>query len=167
MAKKLTFASLVIFGAIMIPILIIGFVKRDKNTNSLNANFQNAQNADLTVNTVNSTATALTVQEVLKHNSVSDCWMIINNKVYILTDFLNVHSGGASAMVLYCGKDGTNAFDTKDRVPAKSHQQGDSDILQNYFIGDLNQSVFQNIIQNVSSATKTVNFREDGDDNDD
>lgn len=168
--KKLTLISLIAFAIIIIPILIIGFIENSKTAGVLNSNPQNQQQS--AVPNID-----LTIQEISKHNTYSDCWMIVNKKVYALSDFLNSHSGGSSAMIPYCGKDGTNAYDTKDKNPARSHQQGDLGILQNYYVGDLGQNISQTVIQNVASATlvrpgeeggKAVNFggrdREDDDD---
>ena len=80
-------------------------------------------------------AAVLSLSEVSKHNSANDCYVVVNNKVYNLTDFLNYHSGGAQAILPYCGKDGTNAFNTKDG--RGSHRSGDLNVLANYYVGSL------------------------------
>lgn len=55
----------------------------------------------------------LTAAEVQKHNSASDCWIIISNNVYNVTQYLNIHPGGADQIIPYCGKDATAAFQTQ------------------------------------------------------
>lgn len=52
----------------------------------------------------------LTVEEVAKHNSESDCWLIIDNVVYDVTKFLNAHPGGKGALLTYAGKEVTSEF---------------------------------------------------------
>jgi len=52
----------------------------------------------------------LTVQEVAKHSSKEDCWVIIENNVYDVTTFLSDHPGGKRAILMYAGKDGTKEF---------------------------------------------------------
>jgi cytochrome b involved in lipid metabolism len=52
----------------------------------------------------------ITVAEVLKHNTVSDCWSVVNGNVYDLTSYVSNHKGGAAVITAICGKDGTKAF---------------------------------------------------------
>ena len=78
----------------------------------------------------------MTVSEVAKHNSQSDCYiMIINSKVYNITSYINSHPGGLG-FVSYCGQEATQAFDTKG-----GRGQGHSDyavqLLNDYYIADL------------------------------
>merc|ERR1712137_364517 len=58
------------------------------------------------------TATSgLTVDAVAGHNTESDCYVIIDDHVYNVTDFLPDHPGGKRAIMLYAGKDATEEFD--------------------------------------------------------
>lgn len=58
----------------------------------------------------NTQAASYTKADVAKHNTASDCWVIINKNVYDLTSFANSHSGGEAAIIAVCGKDGTTSF---------------------------------------------------------
>ncbi|KAI0757140.1 FMN-dependent dehydrogenase-domain-containing protein [Daedaleopsis nitida] len=51
------------------------------------------------------------LDEVSKHSSPSSCWVIINNKVYDVTEFLPDHPGGAKIILKYGGKDATAAYE--------------------------------------------------------
>ena len=53
---------------------------------------------------------AISKDEVAKHNSEKDCWVILNGKVYDVTTFLPDHPGGKKAIVLYAGKDASEEF---------------------------------------------------------
>jgi cytochrome b involved in lipid metabolism len=55
-------------------------------------------------------AKTFTAAEVLKHNIGTDCWSVINGKVYDLTSYVNSHPGGANLIKAICGKDGSAAF---------------------------------------------------------
>lgn len=48
-----------------------------------------------------------TYDEVAKHNSRDDCYVILYNKVYDLTEFIPEHPGGPQIIIKYAGKDAT------------------------------------------------------------
>ena len=52
----------------------------------------------------------LTVEEIIKRNVSSDCWLIINNKVYDVASFLLSHPGGEDLITPFCGKEATRAL---------------------------------------------------------
>jgi len=85
----------------------------------------------------------LTSKEVQKHSQPSDCWIIVENKVYNVTDYLNLHPGGAGRITPYCGQDATQAFLTKDGQG--SHSQTAFQDLTQLYIGDLNGSIKQTV----------------------
>lgn len=61
----------------------------------------------------------ITVTEVVKHNSASDCWSVVNGNVYDLTSYVSTHKGGAAVIKAICGKDGTKAFSGQHAGEAK------------------------------------------------
>ncbi|EER13321.1 succinate dehydrogenase, putative, partial [Perkinsus marinus ATCC 50983] len=52
----------------------------------------------------------LTVEEVARHNTKQDCWVIINGTVFNLTDWLPLHPGGESVILNYAGKDASDEW---------------------------------------------------------
>jgi cytochrome b involved in lipid metabolism len=55
-------------------------------------------------------ATTFTAAEVTKHNTGTDCWSVVNGKVYDLTSYVTGHPGGATVIKAICGKDGSASF---------------------------------------------------------
>ncbi|KAL1707108.1 FMN-dependent dehydrogenase-domain-containing protein [Schizophyllum commune] len=54
---------------------------------------------------------ALTLQQVAEHDSARSCWVIINNKVYDVTEFLQEHPGGPDIILKYAGRDATQVYE--------------------------------------------------------
>jgi len=50
-------------------------------------------------------------QVVAQHASRESCWIIVHNKVYDITDFLDEHPGGSRIILRYAGKDATAAYE--------------------------------------------------------
>lgn len=65
----------------------------------------------------NEEAKMFTEEEVAKHNTSGDLWLIINGKVYDFTDYFLLHPGG-EAILRNAGKDSTVGF-SKSHHPAR------------------------------------------------
>ncbi|MEM4137160.1 MAG: cytochrome b5 domain-containing protein [Candidatus Anstonellaceae archaeon] len=74
------------------------------------------------------------MQEVQKHNNKEDCFIVIDKKVYNMTEFIakNTHP---QIIVEFCGKDGTQIF--YNRPNLGPHPKNAFSTLQTYYIGDL------------------------------
>ena len=55
---------------------------------------------------------AFAIQEILLHNKATDCWTIVNGKVYDITSYVPRHPGG-NEILRACGTDGTTLFTTR------------------------------------------------------
>ncbi|KAK0078494.1 hypothetical protein PV325_000046 [Microctonus aethiopoides] len=55
--------------------------------------------------------TVFTADEVARHNSANDLWMIMHGGVYNLTKFLQEHPGGEEVLLNLAGMDGTTCFE--------------------------------------------------------
>jgi nitrate reductase (NAD(P)H) len=71
-----------------------------------------------------------TLQEVEKHNTEEDVWIIVNNKVYDCTEYLELHPGGVESITINAGSDSTEDFEAIHSTKARK-------MLDKYYIGDL------------------------------
>ncbi|KAJ1731762.1 hypothetical protein LPJ61_002373 [Coemansia biformis] len=52
----------------------------------------------------------LTMEEIAQHNKRDDCWMVVRDKVYNVTRYIDFHPGGRGQLMRAAGKDGTELF---------------------------------------------------------
>ncbi|KAF7726918.1 hypothetical protein EC973_008213 [Apophysomyces ossiformis] len=78
-------------------------------------------------------AVTYTFEDVAKHASRKDLWVIIHNKVYNVTEFVQEHPGGEEVLSDEAGKDATEAFEDI------GHSDEARDILKKYYVGDLDE----------------------------
>jgi len=144
LTKTIFGVAVFVSWALLTAIFVVGF-------QSINSGQGNTTSADgSTISQIGGGTVVLTAAEVAKHNSASSCWMIINNKVYDVTTYVNMHPGGASTVLEACGKDGTALYDTKGSRNRPHSSYADS-LLKLFYVGDLNQA-----IGNSSSANNSI-----------
>ncbi|KAI4347060.1 hypothetical protein L6164_007909 [Bauhinia variegata] len=68
--------------------------------------------------------------EVALHNKRTDCWIIIKNKVYDVTSYVEEHPGG-DAILAHAGDDSTEGFF------GPQHATRVFDMIDDFYIGDL------------------------------
>ena len=59
-----------------------------------------------------------TIDDVAKHNTKEDIWVVVNGQVLDVTKFLPEHPGGEKAILLFAGKDASEEFNV--RIPLTS-----------------------------------------------
>ena len=78
----------------------------------------------------------LTIEEVAKHNTASDCWQVIYGKVVDLSSYTN-HPGG-DTFVPYCGKEATAAYESMGGR-GRNHSSRATSMLDDFLVGELGQ----------------------------
>merc|ERR1719401_1751422 len=53
---------------------------------------------------------AYTLEEVGKHTTNTDCWVVVNGEVLDVTSFLKEHPGGELAILTFAGRDASEEF---------------------------------------------------------
>lgn len=86
-------------------------------------------------------AATYTVTGVSSHNSTSNCWVIYDSKVYDITTYLNTHDTKYYFIDSWCGTDITQAYNTKDGQGQGHKPSTTTDILSQFYIGDISSNV--------------------------
>ncbi|XP_070684522.1 cytochrome b5 type B [Pempheris klunzingeri] len=104
----------------------------------INDNLVNTEAADADSNnveengdTVDGCAKYYTSEEIRVHNMSTDTWLIIHNKIYDITCFLEEHPGGEEVLLEQAGADATESFEDV------GHSTDAREMLQQYYIGEL------------------------------
>jgi cytochrome b involved in lipid metabolism len=124
-----------------------------------NAQKQELKNGALGNESIEQGYISLTLAEVKKHSSGSDCWSVIYGNVYNLTSFVQRHPGGVSAISSLCGKDGTQAFDNQHGQSSKPNT-----VLTGLLLGRLGENIFGKNAQDptlLPFANNSVEFEKE------
>lgn len=98
----------------------------------------------------NSKMVLLTLEEVAKHNTEADCWIVVDGKVYDVTSYLDDHPGGIEIIVDVAGQDSTEDFEDV------GHSEDAYEQLKDYLIGVLGgESTKIGVSTPSASATST------------
>jgi len=140
---------LLLFGGLaVLVVLIIVWMQRNKDQNnkkknesssSSSSSSSSGKNNGLTVNPIlrnrhaiqNGTTKFWTLKEVSQHNQPDDLLIVIHNKVYDVSDFVEDHPGGPKTIIRYAGADNTEPF-SGIQHPAKVW-----DIIRDYYVGEV------------------------------
>lgn len=77
----------------------------------------------------------LTMEEIAKHSTSKDCWIIIKNIVYDISTYVPKHPAPEAALIKYCGKVSDQGWDTKDKK--SPHSRAANRLLDRYKVGVL------------------------------
>lgn len=89
-----------------------------------------------------------TWEEISKHNTDADCWVVVNGKVYDVTDFVDEHPGSFAPILTAAGKDATKAF------VEKPHSKRAYTMLEKFYKGKLDPSAAEPSVVTSKSQAK-------------
>ncbi|MFU8830648.1 MAG: cytochrome b5 domain-containing protein [Wenzhouxiangella sp.] len=73
--------------------------------------------------------------EVARHNTLDDCWMAIEGKVYDFTDYVPQHPTPPTVLEPWCGREATEGMRTKGY--GRDHSRRAWALMDDYLIGEL------------------------------
>lgn len=76
-----------------------------------------------------------TLETVAEHNSLDDCWMVIEGNVYDFTDYVPQHPTPPSILEPWCGREATEGMKTKGY--GRDHSPTAWEMMAPYKIGTL------------------------------
>ncbi|KAF7281360.1 cytochrome b5 [Rhynchophorus ferrugineus] len=81
----------------------------------------------------------ISMEEVSWHDNANDCWVVIYDRVYDVTNFIDEHPGGDEVLMEHAGRDATMAF------RGAEHGSKALQSLSKYMIGELpiNERLFR------------------------
>ncbi|KAL2349134.1 hypothetical protein Fmac_003134 [Flemingia macrophylla] len=74
------------------------------------------------------------IEELSQHNTKDDCWILVDGKVYDVTQYLDDHPGGDDVILATTGKDATEEFEDA------GHSKSARELMQQYCIGEIDTS---------------------------
>ncbi|XP_063738111.1 cytochrome b5 isoform X2 [Eleginops maclovinus] len=122
----------------------------EMNDNSLGSGPSNDTAAEENGQTVEGGVKYYTLEEIRLHNTSNDTWLIIHDKVYDITSFLEEHPGGEEVLIEQAGADATESFEDV------GHSTDAREMLEQYFLGELHMD------DRLKQKPKDEKFNESG-----
>jgi len=144
--KKTVAVVFVFFALAMSVMLGWGFFdkqSKESKTNTSPAPMQTNNNSasssagsQNTTQPSTNTGNTYSKSQLATHNKPADCWLGINGNVYNVTNYVDMHPGGADLILMYCGKDATQAYSTQGGRGRGHSSRADAQLAE-YKVGTL------------------------------
>ncbi|KAJ9692242.1 hypothetical protein PVL29_011352 [Vitis rotundifolia] len=108
----------ILLGVLLGALLVIPPLKKTGNSKTAQKGF------------MSKVSKTYTKAEISLHNKNTDCWIIIKDKVYDVTSYVEEHPGG-DAILAHAGDDSTEGFF------GPQHATRVFDMIDDFYIGDL------------------------------
>ncbi|EPS57444.1 hypothetical protein M569_17373, partial [Genlisea aurea] len=94
-------------------------------------------------------------EEIAKHNRSEDCWLIIDGKVYDVTEFMEDHPGGDDVLLSSTGKDATNDF------LDVGHSDNARETMEKFCVGEVDASTIPSKLTHASPRQQQSDYNHD------
>jgi cytochrome b involved in lipid metabolism len=143
--KTMVAITLATVFAVIGAIIAIATVQKDEpipetSNNSANSSVQQGTN-DTDSSVCGNRNAPCTKEEVAKHNTKADCWVIYKSNYYIVTKYVSKHPGGSSVFNdKTCGTDIENFLNGTKASNGLSNKHGSNAYaeLESYKVGPVN-----------------------------
>jgi cytochrome b involved in lipid metabolism len=139
MIKKLTGIALIIFILVVGTVFAIGFIY-PPNQSTTSGDIPQKEPGQ------NTASKTFSLADAALHNLRTDCWLVIDNKIYDVSLYLGSHPGGQRNITSRCGTEVTGVF-------ASIHSNFAWNLLNKYFVANVSSANSSNSEQ---SATKNL-----------
>lgn len=89
-------------------------------------------------------------EEVAKHNSAESLWIVVSNKVYDISKFMEEHPGGEEVLLEVAGRNATESFEDVGHSPDAREMQA------KYLIGTVSVRTSKNVATKLSPTAPDV-----------
>nr|XP_057945179.1 cytochrome b5 isoform X2 [Doryrhamphus excisus] len=112
------------------------------NSNPVNADENSANNTgdEEKLKSLEGDVKYYTLEDIRVHNMSTDTWLILHDKVYDITSFIEEHPGGEEVLLEQAGSDATESFEDV------GHSSDAREMLQQFYIGELHMDDRRNEI---------------------
>lgn len=124
--NRLAYTAFVAFLASLATLLAVGWLAGGRTGGTPGPGDEGVPLGDLP---------AISLEELSRHDHRESCWKAIHSKVYDVTDFLDAHPTPVPVMLEWCGRESTEAWDTKGY--GRPHGPEAEELLEDYLVGRL------------------------------
>lgn len=129
MRNRVASTAFIAFLASLATLLVVGWLAGGR-TDTGDAAAGEAPRADEAAD-----LPVVSLAELARHDGRESCWKAIHGKVYDVTDFLDAHPTPVSVMLEWCGRESTEAWETKGY--GSPHSAEAEAMLEDYLVGHL------------------------------
>lgn len=148
--KKVTLVFLILFGITLTGVFAMGLIYPSNGAKQSVVTTSLPDGSMVVTNDSGKASTTVppggfTMVDVGKHNVKSDCYLVIDSKVYDVTKYFGKHPGGTNSILSRCGQEASGIF-------ASIHSNFAWNLLNDYYLVDLGDAATTSSIANSGES---------------